>query len=279
MNFLFVSTYGKGDYTNGGGLLLLFMYAVLAVVLITIVAVIAGIFEYYEIHALKFYKYFSDLSGERKKILKEQFSYYQKLSSKDQKLFEDRVHHFLINKNFFSKDLEVTEEMKVLIAATAMQILFGLDAYYLSGFHSIELTTEDLKDTVSEKSKRVIICWPEFKSGIENASDGYNPGLKILSVAFNFEYQLNKYSARMFNKHRFKELNQLYRIQAEKYILSGKSGYQDYKQIDRNEYFAVAVEYFFERPEHFYSNESEMYLALAKLLRQDTLGIYTFKRK
>jgi Mlc titration factor MtfA (ptsG expression regulator) len=83
----------------------------------------------------------------------------------------------------------------------------------------------------------------------------------------------------MFNTHRFKELNQLYRNQAEKYIASGKSKYQDYKQVDRNEYFAIAVEYFFERPGHFYANQPEMYIALTKLLRQDSLGIYTFKRK
>lgn len=279
MIFLFVSTYGRGDYTNGGSLLLLFLYAILIVVLITVVAIVIGIFEYYEIHTLKFYKYFSDLSDERKKILGDQFSYYQKLSKNEKKLFKKRLHHFLVNKNFVSKELEITEEMKVLIAATAIQILFGLGPYYLSSFNTIELSSEEPKDDVSEKSKKVTICWPEFKSGIDNNTDGYNPGLKILSRAFNIEQQLNKYSSKMFNKHRLKELNQLYQRQAEKYIASGKSKYQDYKQIDRSEYFAIAVEYFFERPEHFYANQPEMYIALAKLLRQDVLGMYKFQRK
>ena len=83
----------------------------------------------------------------------------------------------------------------------------------------------------------------------------------------------------MFNTHRFRELNQLYKNQAEKYIASGKSTYQDYKQVDRNEYFGVAVEYFFERPEHFYANQPEMYMALSRLLRQDPLGNYTYKKR
>lgn len=248
-------------------------------VVITAISIVIGIFQYYEIHALKFYKYFLDLSDERKKILKEQCSFYQKLSKNDKKLFEGRIHHFLVNKKFISSDFKVTEEMKVLIAATAMQILFGLDAYYLSNFNTIELTTQEPKDAVLEKNKKVRICWESFKSGIDNTTDGYNPGLRILSVAFNIEHQLSKYSAKMFNRHRFKELNQLYKNQAEKYIASGKSKYTEYKQVDRNEYFAVAVEYFFERPEHFYTNQTDMYMTLSKLLRQDPLGNFIYKRR
>jgi MtfA peptidase len=248
-------------------------------IIITILAILLGICRYYEIHIFKFYKYFLHLSNEQKNILERQFVYYSKLTSSDKVLFENRVHHFIVNKDFVSRELEVTEEMKVMIAATAIQILFGLDPYYLSSFDTIEITVEDSKTRVSEKNKSVVICWPAFKDGVSDVRDGYNPGLKTLSLAFNLEFQLSKYSAKMFNRHRFKELNVLYRSQAEKYIASGKSKYSDYKQVDRNEYFAVAVEYFFERPEHFYANQPQMYHALAKLLRQDTLGLFDFKRK
>lgn len=277
MNYLvvFLSRYGNKINMEPGWFLFWFMVPIF----VTAISIVIGVCRYYEIHLLKFYKYFSDLNDERKKILKDRFLYYQKLSKSESKLFEDRLHHFLINKNFSSNELEVTEEMKVLISATAIQILFGLDPYYLSNFSTIEITAEKTEFTVSEKSKSVLICWPLFKAGIDNATDGYNPGLKTLSIAFNLEQQLSAYSTKMFNRHRFKELNLLYRSQAEKYIASGKSTYKDYKQVDRNEYFGVAVEYFFERPEHFYANQPSMYTALAKLLRQDPLGMYKFKRR
>jgi len=277
MNYLVVFLYRYGRRTNIDPAWFAFWF--FFPIVITAISIVLATCKYYEIHILKFYKYLSDLSADRKKILQDQFLYYQKLSKSEKKLFEDRIHHFLVNKNFVSNDLEVTEEMKVLISATAIQILFGLDPYYLSSFNTIQLTLEEPKTAVSEKDKKVIICWPEFKAGIDNNTDGYNPGLKILSLAFNIEQQLSKYSAKMFNQHRFKELNQLYKNQAEKYIASGKSKYKDYKQVDRSEYFAVAIEYFFERPEHFYANQPEMYIALAKLLRQDSLGMYKFKRK
>ncbi|MBC7451605.1 MAG: zinc-dependent peptidase [Cytophagales bacterium] len=100
-----------------------------------------------------------------------------------------------------------------------------------------------------------------------------------MAMALSLEHQLNKLSKNMFNNTTHKAFHKLYKEQAEKFILSGKSRYNDYKEVDRNEYFAVAIEYFFERPQHFYSNQPQMYMALSKLLRQDPLGNYTYKRK
>ena len=159
-----------------------------------------------------------------------------------------------------------------------MQILFGLEPYYLSHFQTICITMKENIEAPSSKSNNIFISWPAFEAGLHSSADGYNPGLKILAIAFNLEHQLVRYSARMFNKKRIKELNQLYKKQAEKYIASGKSKYDDYKQVDRNEYFAVAVEYFFERPKHFYENQPEMYMALSRLLRQDPLGNFLYKK-
>lgn len=247
-------------------------------ILITVVLIIEGTLKYYEIHIFKFYKYLALLSDERIEILNTSFPSYGKLKEDEKILFNKRVHHFLINKKFDSNDIEVTEEMKVLIAATAMQILFGVEPYYLSHFQTIYITTKENTEAPSSKENYIYISWPAFEAGLHSSVDGYNPGLKTLAIAFNLEHQLVKYSANMFSKQRVKELNQLYKRQAEKYIASGKSKYNDYKQVDRNEYFAVAVEYFFERPEHFYANQPEMYMALSKLLRQDPLGNFTYKR-
>jgi Mlc titration factor MtfA (ptsG expression regulator) len=277
--FLISLGYGKGDYKNGAGLLLFFFYILVGIVLATVLAIVAGIFEYYEIHVFKFYKYFGRLSESKIKILTESFPYYNKLKDDEKIIFNKRIHHFLINKKFVSNDVEVTEEMKVLIAATAMQILFGLEPYYLSHFHNIHITLKENIETLSSKSRDVYISWPSFEKGLHSVTDGYNPGLKILATALNLEQQLNKNSVRMFHAKKHKELNRLYKTQAEKYIASGKSKYNDYKQVDRKEYFAVAVEYFFERPEHFYTNEPEMYMALSKLLRQDPLGNFIYKRQ
>jgi len=252
-----------------------------ATVIILVTVVLINQCIVYEIHLSKIFKYLLPLSNSRRTILEERFYYYNRLSTKDQRAFRRRVHHFLVNKKFTSEySIEVTEEMKVMIAATATLIMFHLEAFYLSHFDAIHISNnerESLKHM--HKAKEVEIPWEDFRAGFDSFHDGYNPGLKILAMAFTLEHQLNNLSSKMFRFNRYYDLLQLYKAEAEKYIASGKSKYKDYKEVDRNEYFAVAVEYFFERPEHFYANQPAMYNALSKVLRQDPLGKSKYTRK
>jgi Mlc titration factor MtfA (ptsG expression regulator) len=229
-------------------------------------------------HLFKLFRYSKPLSIERTVILERKFLYYQKLSSEDKIIFKNQVNHFLINKKIVSdNNIIITDEMEVLIAATAIQILFGRDAYYLSKFSKIRIIDSDeVKVKNIKLSNELIIPWKAFSHGYESMIDGYNPGIKILAMAMNLEYRLGK--VEIFNSSSHAAFTKLYKIQAEKYIASGKSSYKSYNEVNRNEYFGVAVEYFFERPEHFYANQSEMYMALSKLLRQDPLGNFIYKR-
>jgi len=230
-------------------------------------------------HLFKIFQYSKPLSIERRVILERKFLYYQNLSAEDKIIFKNQVNHFLINKKIVSdKDIVITDEMEVLIAATAMQILFGRDAYYLSSFSNIRVINSERVNVKKIKlSNELIIPWKAFSKGYDSMIDGYNPGIKIMAIALRLEDQLDK--VQIFNSSSHAAFEKLYKKQAEKYIASGKSSYKNYNQVDRNEYFGVAVEYFFERPEHFYANQPEMYMALSKLLRQDPLGNYTYKKR
>lgn len=247
------------------------------------IAITAFVWIYYycKVHEYKFFKFWlykKPLSEERQEILKNKFPYYKGLSQNERREFRKRVQHFLINKKFISSDdIEVTEEMKVMIASTSIQILFGRESYYLSCFDTINITKTDVTDlNAIRKTKQIQICWETFAAGYSSATDGYNPGLKIMAMALSLEYQFSQTG--IFNRQTYKTFDKLYKDQAEKYIQSGKSKYKDYNQVDRDLYFAVAVEYFFERPEHFQANQPSMYLALSKLLRQDPLGMYKYKQ-
>lgn len=224
-------------------------------------------------------QYSKPLSNERERILESSFQYYMKLNNKYKKEFKKRVQHFIINKTFKSVDnIEITEEMKVFIAATAVQILFKRKAFYLSRFDAILISERLPVDLRKLHSNREIqISWAEFEKGYKSITDGYNPGIKIMAMALDLEHQFGENS--LFSEYTYRDFNRLYKQEAEKYILSGKSKYDDYNRVDRSEYFAVAVEYFFERPQHFQANQPAMYLALSKLLRQDPLGMYIYKEK
>ena len=59
-------------------------------------------------------------------VLKEEFTFYQKLPPKYQRFFEHRVVKFIKAKEFIGKDdLVVTDRMKVLVAATSTMITIG----------------------------------------------------------------------------------------------------------------------------------------------------------
>lgn len=249
-----------------------------------VIVFVVYIYYYLKVHELHFFKLFKyqvPLSKERVHILNNAIPFYNNLSVNNKEIFRKRVQHFLLNKTFTSdSSIEVTEEMKVMIAATSVQILFGVEAYYLSHFINIHLRYgEEQEIRYLRQTKNIVIKWNAFDKGYHSLEDGYNPGLKVMAMALSLEHQLNHHSKNMFNRHTLATFDKVYKIQAQKYILSGKSIYKDYKEVDRSEYFAVAVEYFFERPSHFYANQPEMYLALSKLLRQDPLGNYKYKRR
>jgi len=225
------------------------------------------------------FRYFVPLNDERRRTLDTQFPYHIKMNEKDKEEFRNRVQHFITNKQFESVDnIAITEEMKVLIAATAVQILFKRKTYYLSKFNTILISRDFPIQLDKLRTNRSIqISWNEFEQGNKSVTDGFNPGIKIMTMALDLEHQFGE--NKLFSETTYKEFNRLYKQEAEKYILSGKSKYDNYNRVDRSEYFAVAVEYFFERPEHFQVNQPAMYQALSKLLRQDALEIYTYKEK
>ena len=274
LNFILLTTENPLDTVDGYWGMFWFVLPFTVV----ISAIIIGLLNRYEIVVLKMYKYFQPLSDERVAVLEKSFPYYRKLSPKNKKRFRNRVHHFLVNKKIESDEYEVTEEMKVLIAATAIQILFGLEAHYLSYFGNIRLVRQHTENVIITKKSPICISWEDFDEGHSFLGDGYHPGLRTLAVAFKLEQCWNELSKHMFKSNRHFEYNMLYKREAEKYISSGKAAYDDYSEIDRNEYFGVAVEYFFERPIHFYATQPGMYVALSRLLQQDPLGNFKYKR-
>jgi excinuclease UvrABC helicase subunit UvrB len=66
------------------------------------------------------------LNQEQVRKLKKYSPYFRKLKQKHQKKFLRRMSHFIAAKQFVSRGMsEVTEEMKVVVAALSVQITFG----------------------------------------------------------------------------------------------------------------------------------------------------------
>ncbi|MDH5609385.1 MAG: zinc-dependent peptidase, partial [Cyclobacteriaceae bacterium] len=95
--------------------------------------------DYYNLNWLR-----KELEPGYRAPLARHFRFYRQLSPRAKKSFERRVQKFIDQKDFSPKGglPDVTDEMKALIAASAIQITFGLPSIYLQHFRQIYVFPE-----------------------------------------------------------------------------------------------------------------------------------------
>ncbi|MCC9167670.1 zinc-dependent peptidase [Pontibacter harenae] len=208
-----------------------------------------------------------------------EFPYYHALTANYKKEFERRVISFVHQKEFVprGKAFEVTEAMKVSIAACATQLTFGLEPVYFSHFRRILVYPDRYYSTIfkryhcGEVSMRglIVLSWNDFMFGYNHASDGVNLGLHEMAHALHLENKIPN------DEYNFLDHQQLQKWQAvaeaEKAALPEREVrfLRLYATTDTHEFFAVCVESFFERPNQFLVEYPALYKALVKLLNQD----------
>jgi len=211
-------------------------------------------------------------------ILKKYFPYYRQLSPQHQTYFGQRIAYFIYAKKFIPRNIdEVTLEAKVLIAATAIQLTFGLDNVYLQHFDKILVYPDEYYSSITKRFHKgevnprfgiIVISWQSFVNGFINPTDSINLGLHEMAHALRLENLIRSRKYQFFNEgllERFDELaNQLCRV-----INWSETFFRPYACTNEHEFFSVAVENFFERPQAFKSAMPELYATLRGLLNQD----------
>jgi MtfA peptidase len=219
------------------------------------------------------------LTLQQKTILVD-FDFYKTLTVPERKEFERRVSYLTANKEFMGRqDLVVTDRMKVLIAATIAQIGFGFEFITFEDFEKIIIfpkayyskhTGHYHKGEVNTAGV-IVLSWADFLEGFKISDDGYNVGLHEIAHALRFEdalpgkeyHFLKEADLKVWNRTAEKEYDA---------IRSGKPSFiRSYAGTNRQEFFAVCVEQFFEQPQGFYEALPEVYKAMARLLKQDPL--------
>lgn len=222
------------------------------------------------------------LSTKRKEILKQHFPFYNKLSPNRKKRFEQKVQYFIYIKDFIPRQIpEVTEEMKVLISACAVQLTFGYPKVFLSHFKRILVYPDNYYSTINNvyhkgevnpRLRTVVLSWKAFVEGYFNPKDGRNLGLHEMAHALRLENLIMNAEFSFFDE----EVLQQWQVLAHKEMINiseGKSRmFRDYAGTDSDEFFSVAVENFFERPQKFKSVMPNLYAILVLLLKQDPLN-------
>ncbi|MBO9701132.1 MAG: zinc-dependent peptidase [Sporocytophaga sp.] len=242
-------------------------------ILFTLVVFIYYYLKWKQINIFKLFLYLKPLPDEHKEILRKKNLFYKKLSTEYKSKFEQRVNHFLINKNIIDESgNDVSDEKKVTIAATFIQLTIGLRPVFLSNFNTITVSQKKSDWGLKKGNKKVFkLSWTEFELGISNISDGYNPGLQLMAEALFEENLLETTGAAIFGESAFRKWQTISKKQADFFINTGLSQFKSYREVNKEKYFGASVVYFFEKPQDFKQRFPDMYKAMKGLLNQDTV--------
>lgn len=213
-------------------------------------------------------------------ILEKYFLFYRGLNDAEKKIFEQRVHQFILRKQFIPRQIdEVTLEAKVLIAACAIQLTFGLKGIYLAHFKKILIYPNDYYSSITKRFHKgevnprfgiIVLSWQSFVDGYIHGNDSRNLGLHEMAHALRLENIIRNEEYQFFDDDLLERFDAIaHRICFPRTPEEQSNFLRAYACTNEHEFFSVAVENFFEQPVLFKSELPELYLILARLLNQD----------
>jgi MtfA peptidase len=218
--------------------------------------------------------------GKYKETLVKYFPYYNKLSHRNQHAFEQKLMYFILSKKFIPRQFgKVTHEMKAMIGACAVQLTFGLPRVYLQHFDKILIYPDEYYSAITKRFHKgevnpafgaIVLSWKSFVDGYIHHTDSVNLGLHEMAHALRLENIIHNDEYEFFDDAlvaRFDAIAQT--------MCNGNTTpafLRAYACTNPHEFFAVAVENFFERPKEFKAELPELFHIMVNLLKQDPAG-------
>jgi Mlc titration factor MtfA (ptsG expression regulator) len=218
-----------------------------------------------------------------RRLLSEQVDYYSSLSPAEKKRFENLLTEFLTDVNIEGVGTAITDLDKVLIASSAIIPIFGLGDWKYNNLTNVIL----YPDTFDKEF--------QFEGGHRNimgmVGSGYMNGQMLLSRAALVKGFSTQHGTENAAIHEFVHLldgadgatdGLPERLLAHQYakpwlhlmhvemhkIADGKSDINPYALTNEAEFFAVAAEYFFEKPELLQVRHPDLYHLLSEIFEQ-----------
>jgi Mlc titration factor MtfA (ptsG expression regulator) len=220
-------------------------------------------------------------------ILEDKVSFYGQLSQRDRERFEDRAMRFLSHVRITGVSTEISEEDKLLVAASAVIPIFGFPEWryrglrevllYPSAFNEHYAVTGAGRDRLGQVGSgamggKMILSRPALKQGFSNETSKTHVGIHefvhLLDKADGLvdglpEALLERQYALPWMKLMQEKI---------KGINTGRSDIDRYGGTEEAEFFPVASEYFFKRPKLLKRKHPRLYAKLERIFRQDPAG-------
>ncbi|MEL0457544.1 zinc-dependent peptidase [Flavobacteriaceae bacterium SZ-1-7] len=232
---------------------------------------------------IHFYPFRRKLTAEQIKILKDNFAFYNRLDAKHQRYFRHRMATFILRKHFEGKDgFEITEEVKVLISATAIMLTFGFRNYTIPYIKNILVYPTQYYSTANKiyhkgeynaRYETLVLSWDNFMEGYRIDDDKVNLGIHEFTHAIHYNCMKQNDINSIIFVDTFSELReQLASNEQLKNDLVVSNFIRSYALTNDSELLAVIVETFIEAPIEFSRLFPEVYAKLKQMLNFNFSG-------
>ena len=211
-------------------------------------------------------------------VVSSRIKYYNRLSLEDQHKFLFRTYLFKKSKRFHYIEVHENAEMPILISAIAVQLTFGLEKFLFNYFDDIFVLRDDYHYGVYSRPFQghvdqtgIYLSWDNFSKGLSGITPNCNIGLHEMAHALAYVNFITQTDEDKHFKKEFVNFSKVARPVFTAMQNGGKNLLGDYAGTNYHEFWAVAVEVFFENPVRFKHELPDLYKAMATVLNQNPL--------
>lgn len=224
------------------------------------------------------------LSKEYNSILKQRIKFYNNLSEKHKRYFQHRVYKTIKRTEFIGKELVVSDEMKVVIAATLVKLTFGLRDYQIDSVQRVLIYPKEFYSQTNKAYHKgefnlgyraLVLSWEDIVYGYEVHNDNINLAVHEFIHAIHFYYmsaRRKSTSAAIFLDSYVELTNELDKNTGLKQKLISSKYLREYAYTNQFEFLAVMIETFIETPNDFRSQFPEIYYKVKGMLNFNFKG-------
>lgn len=211
--------------------------------------------------------------------------YYRNLTKDRQLVFQQRMMQFLSEVYIDGVQFELEELDKILIAASAVIPVFGFKEWHYTNLSGILLYPDNFNEDMGFSSKdnarnigglvgngrfekQMILSKKALYHGFKNTSDKSNTGIhEFVHLIDKLDERTDGVPERLLeHQYAIPWLNLIHKEMEA--INDNQSDIRKYGGTNQAEFFAVASEYFFERPDLLKKKHPELYKMLGECFKQ-----------
>lgn len=216
-------------------------------------------------------------------ILEAQVAYYKKLSSSEKTRFANEVRGFLQETRIEPIGTTIDETDRLLVAASAVIPIFGFPEWHYTNLTDVLIYDDHFNAEFQAEGRnrqymgmvgtgvyngKMLLSKTALREGFSNKTGKQNTAIhEFVHLLDKADGAIDGVPEALLDKpYTLPWLDLVHRKMQE--IRQDESDINPYGATDKTEFFAVAAEYFFERPDLLKSKHPQLYEMLGRIFRQ-----------